>query len=332
MSPAADSLWVSTTEAQLNCISGSVDTLQCRLNTLQVKTEMLSSIISTSNDSIGNQLAATGILLAIIGFIITVACVILGIYIGNKKKEIEEIRGAIEKERKEVKSMADATKVLDKQIHGNLRNLYKDLRKEETNALLDRLVLEPKDITNLIKLLLARELEETSFPKLREAYLRLIHPLSDQGADSPAPENNDPKESYGYDVLNGDEYKKDYVLLFFQHFCKDAVKDPEIRPALISGFPQTCRLAFKRDIIKSTIDLCRALSEEDSTFNKEEVLTFFLKALNNSVHCRLTDLRNILEQNISPQSLLKGAIECCTKENVFLALFDITGPTTNHME
>ena len=86
----------------------------------------------------------------------------------------------------------------DKKIHENLSALYKDLRKEETNALLDRLVLEPKDISNLIRILFARELESDAYLKLKEAFLKLK-----------GEELND-VELVGYE--------QSYMCLFFQHF------------------------------------------------------------------------------------------------------------------
>ena len=168
--------------------------------------------------------------------------------------------------------------------------------------------------------MLARDLDEEGFAKVREAYLKLV--------DEPEEELD---EGMGF-IRVGASSSEDYILIFFQHYCNQAVKDDLIRPELVKGFAENSNKAFKRDIIKSTIDLCRALSDETSTFNKEEVLTAYLKALNGCKHKNLEELRNILEQNITPQALLEKAKEQCTKDGVYLSLFGITKPEGEEKE
>ena len=309
-----DSLWVSSTDAQLDCLSNSVDSLQNGLSVLQYKTDLLSSILETSNDSISNQLSAAGYLLALIAVVIAVVSIVLGYYIHNRKKEIEAIGNTIEEKKIAMERIEKETKELDERIHCNLKDLYQELRKEETDALIDRLVLEPLDISNLIKLLLAREVDDNNFGKLKEAYLKIkdtieVEYLGDDGHTY--------VESYR-------GYKNNYLLLFFQHYCFQALQDDTMRPELVKRFGLACRQAFKRDIIKSTIDLCRALSDDNSTFNKEDVLVAYLKALNGSKHRGYEELKNILEQNIKPNEILANSIERCTNEKVYLTLFGVT--------
>lgn len=311
-----DSIWTATAESPLNALTNKVDSLQTRLDQLQEKTDMLSGIIETSNDSIANQLAASSNLLALVGLVIAVAGVILGIFISRKNKEMDEIAATVDEKKRLVDSVAETTKELDKTIKGNVGKLYKQLRDEETKTILDRLVLEPRDVGNLITLLLSRDLDERGYVKIKEAYLKLLNEEEEVVEEEPGIVRLKLHAS-------SDE---DYILLFFQHYCYQAVKDDEIRPALIKGFRENCQKAFKRDIIKTTIDLSKALSEEESTFNKEEVLTEFLKAVNHCKHKKLADLKNIFEQNIIPQSLLQKAIEKCKSEGVYLALFGIEKP------
>ncbi len=59
-----DSIWVSSTDTHLDCLSNSVDSLQNGLSLLKYKTDLSSSIVETSNDSISNQLSAAGYPLA----------------------------------------------------------------------------------------------------------------------------------------------------------------------------------------------------------------------------------------------------------------------------
>lgn len=305
-----DSLWVYSTESQLYGMQNTIDSLQSELTMFQTKTDMLTGIIETSNDSIANQLSAANNLLAFIAIALTIGGAIIGFYIRRKKLEVEGMVNMVDEKKKIIDEIAKTTKELDEQINSNVQELYQKLRKEETNALLDRLVLEPRDISNLIRLLLARDLDEDGFAKVREAYLKL---------------EEEHKEELDSE-MDFESNSEEYILIFFQHYCYQAVKDDVIRPELVNGFAENSNNAFQRDIIKTTIDLCRALTDETSTFNKEDVLTAYLKALNGCKHKNLEELRNILEQNITPQSLLEKAKEQCTKDGVYLSLFGITKP------
>lgn len=310
-----DSIWVSTTDIRLSDLNSAVDSLQCQLNTLQAKNDYLTGIIETANDSVANQLSAASYLLAIIAIAIAIVGGVLGYYISKKKKQIEVIAATIDEKEKTIEKVSEATRELDKQIKGNLGELYKKLRNEETKTLLDRLVLEPRDIGNLIQPLLARELDEDGFLKLREAYFKLKN----------EPEDDKPEAGVVFVKIRASA-DEDYILLFFQHYSYQALKDDEIRPDLVKGFKDNCQKAFKRDLIKTTIDICKALDEDVSTFNKEEVLIAYLKSLNKCKYRNLEDLRNIFEQNITKTELLKKAIEKCTADGVYLELFGIKKP------
>lgn len=305
-----DSLRVCSIENQLSGMQYAIDSLQSELTALQVKTDLFTGIIATSNDSIANQLSAANNLLAFLAIALTIGGAIISFYIRRKKFEVEKMANMVDGKKKTVDAIARTTKELDEQINSNIKGLYLKLRKEETNALLDRLVFEPMDISNLIKLLLARDLDEDGFAKVREAYLKLEEePAAEMGIIE-------------LEISNSEAY----MLLFFQHYCYQAVRDDLIRPELVKCFGGNSNNAFKRDIIKSTIDLCRALTDETSTFNKEEVLTAYLKALNGCKHKNLEELKNIMEQNITPRSLLENAKDQCTKDGVYLSLFGITKP------
>ena len=149
--------------------------------------------------------------------------------------------------------------------------------------------------------------------QIKEAYLKLI------SVQEGVVEEKESESSLETKISN-------YMMLFYQHYCYQSLKDQIICPDLVIWFGTMCACAFKRDIVKSTIDLCKAVSEEDSAFNKTEVLTEYLKAINESQHKNFIDLRNIFEQNIHPDSLLQNAIEQCKTDGVYLELFGITNP------
>lgn len=304
-----DSLWVLSTDNQLSDLSRAVDSMQYQLTMLQTKTDLVTGIIETSNDSIANQLSSASTLLEIIAIVIAVVGGIVGFYIDRKKRQVEELAKTVDEKKKLVDSIAVTTKKLNEQINNNVSGLYKKLRKEETNALLDRLVLEPYDICNILPLLLARDLDDDGFAIIKESYLKL--------------------DDLSLDGIPGTlyDYKGNYLLLLFQHYCYQSMQDDLVRPAMIERFDLAMTQAFKRDIIKSTIDFCKAISDNDSSFNKEETLLAYLKAINSSKFATLEDLKNILEQNITPKELLQNTIDKCKNEGVYLTLFGITAPS-----
>lgn len=303
----ADSIWAKALELHSDSLHNKVDSLQAKLDALQGKTELLSNVIETANDGVSNQLASATFWLEVIAILIVIVGGVIGYYINYRKKQIEEIASLVEEKKHSVEKMASETERLDASINHNLKNVYIKLRKEETDVILDRLIQEPYDISNLEELLLSREIGKDNFPKLREAYLKFVR---EEEELSPEVQNT-------YNTMR-------YVILFFQHFFYDSIRDDSIREILVKYFDEACTAAFKRDIINSTIELCRALSNETSTFNKEDVLVNYLKAIDKSKHKTFMDLKNIFEQNLVPQTLLQRAIKRCKKEKVYLQLFNVS--------
>ena len=314
----ADSIWVKALEAHADSLQSKVDLLQAKLNELQDKTEFLSNVVETANDGVSNQLSAANNLLALVSVIMVVVGICLGIYIANKKRQIDIMASTIDAKKKTVEHFAEvvdekkekvdaiakSTEELDKKIHSDLSGLYKDLRKEETNALLERLILEPQDIDNLCTLLCARDIDEKGYDKLKTADLKMKKMLQDPTLGN---------------VVN--DCSEHYLVLFYQHFFSQALKDDEISPDFDNYYCDIFARAYRRDVINSTIGLCNALSEETIN-NKELVLSSYLKGLNGSQYSDLTELKIIFEQNIVPQTLLQDAIESCKKENIKLVIFE----------
>ena len=301
----ADSIWAKALEAHSDSLQSKVDLLQTKLDALQSKTEFLSNVIETANDGVSNQLASATLWLEVIAILIVIIGGGVGIYINYKKRQIEDIATIVEGKKRAVERMASETEKLDSRIRHNMSDLYKDLRKEETNALLDRLITEPYDICNLSDLLASRELGSECYPKFKEAYMKF---------------QKEEKEMPSKD----ETYNLRFVILFFQHFCFLSLNDEDVAPSIRNFFLEGCCASFKRDIKRSTIGLCKAISDENSTFNKGEVLVDFLKALNKSPHKNYKELKIIFEQNITPQTLLQSAIDRCTADHVYLTLFGVT--------
>ena len=272
--------------------------------------DVVKNIIEASNSSIGNQISMLNVFIAGFSLIFVIAGIFLGIYISRLEKRVLKIKDNIEEKETIINTLAKEVEETDKKIQSDISGLYMRLREEESLALLKRLDDEPQDVSNIGSLLLARQLQSEGFLILRSAFLKLLQlgEVADEG-------------DFVYP-----SYKEQYLLLFFQHYMNLSMTDDTIREELRNFLPNGIMAAFKRDIIKTTMDLCSALSDNTATFDKGTILVDYLKALNNSKYSNLTDLKNIFENNISNQNLLPNAIEKCTQDNVYLALFGITPP------
>ena len=289
-------------------ISTSVDTLTY-LQNINENLEAVKHIVDTSNSAIANELNVVNILLVTFTIVFGLVGIGLGLYITWLQRKVSKMRDDIEKKEHTIITLAQKIEDTDKKIQSDISGLYKQLREEETITLLRRLEEEPQDISNLEGLLLARSISIEGFPILKSAYTNLLKVENDQK-----------------DVVSFDDCKDSYMLLFFQHFLYESLLDDDIREDLRKAFEIGCQCAFKRDILKSTKDLCMLLSKSDAPFEKEPMLVDYLKAINQSKYKDLIELKNIFQDEIKNQNLLVEAIEKCTTDKVYLSLFGIEEP------
>lgn len=280
------------------------------LQTINEKVDAMKSIVETSNETIANQIAMVDVVIAIFSLLFAIAGIGLGVYISKLEKRIVKMNRNVEEKERTIISLAKIVEETDKKIQSDISGLYKQLRNEETFTLLNRLDLEPKDISNIGNLLLARPLEDNGFPILKRSFLKLISIDDETDKDG---------------ELFGGSYKQRYLLLFFQHYMYFSILDDDLREEIVNDFKHGMNCAFKRDIIKSTEDFCKALSVGGASFDKKCLLVDYLKALNQSKYSNLIELKNILQESVN-RDLLVEAIEKCTTDGVYLGLFGVEVP------
>lgn len=270
--------------------------------------DVIKGIVEVSNSSISCQISTLNAFIAGFSLLFVIAGIIMGIYISNLEKKTLKIKESVENKEKEIVKLAKIVKETDEKIQSDISGLYAKLRDEETITLLKRLEEEPQDITNLGDMLLARQLPSEGFSFLKSAYMKLL------------PIGEDVCQRVGFSLSK----KELYLLMFFQHYMYDSLLDNELSKEMHDFISTGMSCAFKRDIIKTTEDFCKALSINTVPFDKKDYLVDYLKALNNSKYKDLIELKNIFENNISSQNLLSKAIEKCAQDNVYLSLFGIT--------
>ena len=261
--------------------------------------ESLKTLVDLSNGAISNQLSSINTLLTIVSIILALAGIIMGLYINHMHSKILKMKECVEESAKK-------TKEINEQIHSDFSSLYQQLKEEETLAYLNRLKQVPEDIANLNRLLLSRTLDDCHFKYLRDAYLTLK-------AEGKA------KDSAG--IFQG-TYEDMYISLFHQHFLHFAILDDEIRDLVVWRFKEAIDACFKNDILKSVKDLCKALSSQTCSFDREVILFDYLVALNKSEYKDFQDLKDILQTEIKDKTILPNVIERCSSEGIRLVLFE----------
>ena len=285
------------------------DTLKY-LQDMNENVDAIRRIVDVSNSTIANEISAVNTMLVAFTLVFGVVSVFLGFYISWLQRKVTKMSDNIEKKEQTIMSLAKAVEDTDNKIQSDISGLYAQLRKEETMTLLYRLEEEPEDISNLVKLLLARPLEKDGFPILKRAFRQLMT-IDDEA-------NND-------DFLTPSK-REQYTLLFFQHFLYQSILDDELRPEVVKDFNGDVECAFKSDILRSTKDLCKALSDHSATFDKIPLLKSYLIALNQSKFSDLKELRIIFQDNLD-KGLLVEALDQCTSDKVYISLFGIVAPS-----
>ena len=284
------------------------DTLQY-LQYINDNIDAVRRIVDVSNSTIANEISAVNTMLVAFTIVFGIVGVLLGIYISWLQRKVSKMSDNIEEKEQKIILLAKTVEDTDNKIQSDISGLYAKLRKEETLTLLRRLEEEPEDITNLADLLLARPLDDNGFPILKKAFEKLmaIH------------------LEVGKDVLVDSSLETRYVLLFFQHYLFQSILDDKLRSEVVKDLDSCMNCAFKHDIIKSTKDFCRALSNEDATFEKKQLLIDYLKALNQSKYKDLEELKDIFQEYLD-KDLLVDAIDKCTTDKVYLCLFGVENP------
>jgi hypothetical protein len=223
---------------------------------LQEKYEYQVKINDQTLSSISNQIGATSYNLSIFAFLFGLFAIGLGVYVTWVERKIIRIKEENESLLKETIQTKNEVVALNELIQKDIYGLFLKIKREETEHILKRLTIVPKDICNVASELLSRELLEEDFDILKKAYLKL-----DEKGD----------------------YKNDYKIVLFQHFLDLVVKDIELGPELIDYYPIAIICTFENDIVKSTEDFMKAII--DLGFQKrEKEINSFINGISSSQH------------------------------------------------
>ena len=153
-------------------------------------------------------------------------------------------------------------RALDENIKNNMRQLYNNLKREETIALVDRLNKVPEDVINIGPVLASRELSQEFFPKIKKTFQAL---------------SEDPTE------LN---VKPVYLLLLFQHFGHLAIFDEDLQDELEASYIDLMRLCFKNDILRTSEEFIKVTAKEGGCLKFDRKIKKYFIALEHTLFAR----------------------------------------------
>jgi len=244
--------------------------------TLKDKLDFQQKMSEQSIGGISNQLESASYNLTLFGLLFAIAAILLGLYVTYIERKIVKIG----EENKELltknQTIKEDVEALNKLIQSDIYNLFLKIKREETVHIINRLIKVPKDISNVLEILLSREIDEENFAKVKLAYSN----LGENGKT---------------------DHKKSYHYLLFQHFFGQSLKDETIRKEILNFIPTGVKQSFENDIIKSMQEFVTVIVDKGIQEFKAEINMLF-KGLTNSEHKKYDEVYKLLFDNLKTRN------------------------------
>ena len=317
------SIRVVDVEAQLHVERQAISILQKEVEINEKSLRCIEEHVDRVNEEISNQIASSSHTIQVWGWIFTVLAILVSIagilfahYIHKTSKDMsrltseaaEQLKQAeeqsndinemqqrtmsqqseIKKALLEIENQKHELQKLYSDIQKNSQKIYASMRREETTALLIRLEEIPEDIVNISKTLFTRNLNDTDFTKLLNAYYNLIARSKELNNISSTAELR--TKDYNFASL-----ENSYILLFAQHFMGKSIVKEEIRESLRSRFFLLFnKCFFRNDAEKSTKDFKQGIMNLSDAKLQMDLMKEFVEAIIQSRYQKLTELYDIL--------------------------------------
>lgn len=264
---------VSTTQSELTSLKNELNKLK---SDVDQKITNQNQTIQTSFSGTALNLASASHFITIAGVIVTVFVLLLGVYVNriysnitslsNENKQLLETHMSVKKE----------VDKLNELINNNLMGLYSKIKEEETKNIISRLQKVPWDIANVSSALASRELSKEYYPMLKKCYLYL------EEIESSRPRIPSVIAVVAFQQ-NYAQYRLSYLTLFFQHFADLALFDNQLATDMENQYISLMLRSFENDIRKTTSDIIRACIDNNLADQGDKLNKYFT-ALERSVH------------------------------------------------
>lgn len=250
---------IDSSQIEISNNTNTIKKISKDIETICYLYDKQSELIGKEQSTIENSLNATTLRLDIFAILLTIAGIVLGVYINRKESKIQEILRQVKDAEQEMSRSKSEMLNLNETINSDIASIYERLKREETTTYLKRLVYEPNDIVNLVTLLVSRELYINDFKYLLVAYKKF--------------KENSVDDEYSIRL------RSLYLIVFYQHFCGQSIMHDLVRQDLIDYFIYVMDSAFKKDICNSTHSLINCLNKEATYIDRVDIVYKYLVAI-----------------------------------------------------
>lgn len=235
-------------------LKSQVNELKSKQNDLESKQEYQNrqidsqtGMIDTAFDGVSAEIGGASNYISIFGTGLAIFTIFLSIYVSRMEKSVKRMRDDSETLFHTNLQIKESVESLSEKITNDSKGLYKIIRNEESNHIIDRLISVPEDIGNLYNNLATRDLEPEHFLKLKEAYMQV---------------RLDPA------------FNSNYLTLLTQHFSGLSILDEDIKDDFTKSLKHSFEHSFKNDLVKSSFDFFKALANYDFSKFVMEINSF----------------------------------------------------------
>jgi len=213
-------------------------------------------MIDTAFDGVSAQLSASSYAIGIVGLIVTIIVVFLGVYVKRVSDNVQSLTHDNEELLKRSIVVKNDVEALSAKIVNDSTGLYKMIKTEESNHLLDRLIEVPEDVGNLFRNLATRDLEDEHFLKLKEAYIQLTGDTEDK-------------------------YHNLYARIFYMNFTGKTAFDDVLSPLFFERLEDSLLGAYENDAVKASSDFFNSVISAGINDSRQKI-NVYVKNLSQS--------------------------------------------------
>lgn len=247
-----------------------IENIEARMIDLKENYRLLYDGAKNQNDQLSNQIS-------FFSYVFTILGIFLAVYVSIQYEKIKKMKEIVE----------DTRRYIDE----HNRQLFVQIKRDETVELLNRLIDVPEDISNISPLLFSRDLLEEDYIYLKAAYYNIG--------------NHDLRTDKGL-----------YITLFMQHFPYQCLKDIDLKTEMISNI-NVCELdnMFNRDIENLFDEVFKYLKEfgindnQNRTIIKNLFYSLSLSNFKNNTEVRLFIIDTVLKYKFKGIEIMNIAKE-----------------------
>ena len=243
-------------KSQIKDLESKQEDLKSRQEYQNGQIDSQSGMIDTAFDGVSAEIGAASNYISIFGVGLAIFTIVLSIYVSRMEKSVKSMRDDSETLFHTNLQIKESVELLSEKITKDSKGLYKIIRNEESNHIIDRLISVPEDLGNLYNILATRDLEPEHFFKLKEAYMQV---------------RLDP------------EFNLNYLTLLTQHFSGLAILDDDIKDDYLQSLNHSFEHSFKNDLVKSSYDFFEALAGSDLSKFITEINLFSIELISRNL-------------------------------------------------